>query len=307
VLEETVALIAPFAPFVAEEIYGNLTGDAGHDTVHMCDWPEPDASWQDEELETEVEVARAVEEAGSNARQQAERSLRWPITRVVVAADDEETAAAVESQRDLLTERLNARDLDLIEPGESWGELAYSAEADMSLLGPEFGDDAGRIMNALNEASVDEPTVEALEAAVEDALGEAVELTEEMVEFVTQTPDDVTGVAFDVDGDELGVVYIDASLTEDIESEGYAREVIRRVQEMRKDLDLDLEARIRVDLDIGDDRVANLVREHEDLIADEVRADEFGPVEDGHRKEWEVEGVEMEIAVEAVAAAEASD
>ncbi|AQL42517.1 isoleucine--tRNA ligase [Halorientalis sp. IM1011] len=307
VLEETVALIAPFAPFVAEEIYGNLTGDAGHETVHMCDWPEPDAFWQDEELEDEVKVARAVEEAGSNARQQAERSLRWPITRVVVAADDEETAAAVESQRDLLTERLNARDLDLIEPGESWGELAYSAEADMSLLGPEFGDDAGRVMNALNEASVDEPTVEALEAAVEDALGESVDLTEEMVEFVTQTPDDVTGVAFDVDGDEMGVVYIDASLTEDIESEGYAREVIRRVQEMRKDLDLDLEARIRVDLDIGDDRVADLVREHEDLIADEVRADEFGAVEDGLRKEWEVEGVAMEIAVEAVAAAEASD
>ncbi|WP_336001054.1 isoleucine--tRNA ligase [Halorientalis halophila] len=307
VLEETVALIAPFAPFVAEEIYGNLTGDAGYPTVHMCDWPEPDEFWQDRDLEDEVEVARAVEEAGSNARQQAERSLRWPIQRVVVAVDDEAAASAVESQRDLLTERLNARELELIGPGDSWGELAYSAEADMSLLGPEFGDDAGRVMNALNEASVTEPTVEALEAAVEDALGESVDLTEEMVEFVTQTPDDVTGVAFDVDGEELGVVYIDASLTEDIESEGYAREVIRRVQEMRKDLDLDLEERIRVELDVGDDRVADLVREHEALIAEEVRADEFGAVEDGLRKEWEVEGVEMEIAVESLAAAEASD
>ncbi|WP_299267122.1 isoleucine--tRNA ligase [Halorientalis sp.] len=307
VLKETVALIAPFAPFVAEEIYGILTGEAGHDTVHMCDWPEPDTFWHDPALEGEVEVARAVEEAGSNARQQAERSLRWPITRVVVAADDAETAAAVESQRALLTERLNARELELVEPGQSWGELAYSAEADMSLLGPEFGDDAGRIMNALNEASVEEPTVEALEAAVEDALGDPVDLTEEMVEFVTQTPDDVTGVAFDVAGDEMGVAYIDAGLTEDIESEGYAREVIRRVQEMRKDLDLDLEARIRVDLDIDDDRVADLVADHEDLIAGEVRADEFGPVEDGHRREWDVDGIVMEIAVEAVPAVEASD
>ena len=307
VLVETVALLAPYAPFVAEEIYGNLTGEAGHDTVHMCDWPEPDELWQDPDLEAEVEVARAVEEAGSNARQQAERSLRWPITRVVVAADDAETAAAVESQRDLLTERLNARDLELIEPGESWGELAYSAEADMSLLGPEFGDDAGRVMNALNEASVDDPSVAALEAAVEDALGESIDLTEEMVEFVTQTPDDVTGVAFDVAGEETGVVYIDASLTEDIESEGYAREVIRRVQEMRKELDLDLEERIHVDLDIDDDRVADLVAEHDDLIADEVRADAFGAVEDGLCKEWDVDGIAMEIAVEAVTAAEASD
>jgi isoleucyl-tRNA synthetase len=76
---------------------------------------------------------------------------------------------------------------------------------------------------------------------------------------------------------------------------------------MRKDLDLDIEERIRVDLDIADDRVADLVRERRDLVAEEVRADEFGAVEDGHRKEWDVEDVTMEIAVEPLAAAEASD
>jgi isoleucyl-tRNA synthetase len=307
VLTEVVAMLAPYAPFVAEEIYQNLTGDAGYDTVHMCDFPAAAEFWHDPELETEIEVVRAVEEAGSNARQQAERSLRWPVTRVVVAADDEAAAAAVDAQRELLCERLNAREIELVGPGEDWGELAYAAEADMSLLGPAFGDDAGRVMGALNEASVDEPSVEALEAAVEDATGIDADLAAEMVEFVTRTPDGVTGTAFDIDGEEMGVVYVDTALTEDIESEGYAREVIRRVQEMRKDLDLDIEERIRVDLDIADDRVADLVRERQDLVAEEVRADEFGTVEDGHRKEWEVEDVTMEIAVESLAAAEASD
>jgi len=129
-----------------------------------------------------------------------------------------------------------------------------------------------------------------------------------LVSFVTQTPDGVAGTAFSTDGDDRGVAYVDASLTDDIESEGYAREVIRRVQEMRKDLDLDVEERIALDLEIDDDRVADLVvADHEDLISEEVRADERRAVEDGHRKEWDVEGVTMEIAIEPLATAEASE
>lgn len=175
-------------------------------------------------------------------------------------------------------------------------------------------------MNALNEARVTEPDLSALESAVEDALGEreaqrasdgasgdeprAVELDDEMVEFVTKTPDDVSGASFDVEGTELGVVYVDTALTEDIESEGYAREVIRRVQEMRKELDLDIEEAINLELDVRDDRVAELVERHMDLVKDEVRAESVGTVEDGHRKTWDVEGVEMEIAIAPLAEAE---
>ena len=307
VLGEVVALLAPYTPFLAEEIYQKLTGEAGYDTVHMCDWPEPDEDLRDPELEADVTVLRGVEVAGANARQQAERKLRWPVSRVVVAADDEETASAVDRHRDLLCERLNAREIELVEPGEEWAELAYGARADMSVLGPEFGSEASEVMNALNEASVPEQTVEALEEAVTKSLGREVELTEEMVEFVTRTPEGVEGTTFRAGGRERGVVYVDTALTEEIESEGYAREAIRRIQEMRKDLDLDLEAEVRVELDVRDDRVADLVRRHEDLIAREVRAAEFGEVADGHRKEWEVEGVTMEIAVESLAAPSASD
>ncbi|WP_135854866.1 isoleucine--tRNA ligase [Halorussus salinus] len=305
VLTTVVALLAPYAPFVTETIYGTLTGEEGHDTVHMLDWPEADEYWQDAQLETDVSLLRAIEEAGSNARQQAERKLRWPVTRIVVTADGERTVEAVERHRDLLADRLNARTIELVGPDEDWGELHYSAEADMSLLGPEFGDDAGRVMQALNDAQIAEPTLSALESAVEEDIGMDVDLTDEMVEFVTRTPEGVTGVGFDTDDDQRGVVYVDTALTEDIESEGYAREVIRRVQEMRKEMDLDIEERILLELAIADDRVADLVAERMDLVREEVRADEVGSVEDGHRKEWEVEGVEMEIAIAPLAEAEA--
>ena len=298
VLEEVAALVAPFAPFAAEEVYAALTGEAGHPTVHMCDWPAPDDRLRDPELEHEVEVVRAVEEAGSNARQQAERKLRWPVARVVVDVDSADVAAAVEQRADLVADRLNARAVEVLGPDEEWGELRYSAAADMSELGPAFGDDAGRVMEALNEARVAEPTLDALEDAVGEALGEAVELTEAMVEFRRETPPAVAGADFTA-GDGGGVVYVDTELTEDIESEGYAREVARRVQEMRKDLDLDIEAEIQLDLSVGNDRVADLVERYADYLEEEVRAGERGPVEDGYRKTWEVEGVEVEIAVEA--------
>jgi isoleucyl-tRNA synthetase len=292
VLREVVALLAPFAPFVAEEIHGHLTGDAGHPTVHMCDWPEAEAALRDPALENRIASVRAIEEAGSNARQQAGRKLRWPVRRVVVDAEEEDVVRAVETHEGLLKDRLNAREIVTVDPGEDWSELHYSAEANMSELGPAFGDTAGEVMRALNDATVDSRSLDTLQAAVEEAIGETVGLTEEMVAFVEDLPAGVAGVGF-----EAGTVYVDTTLTEAIESEGYAREVIRRVQEMRKDLDLEMNQEIHLDIEIFDEEVGRLVSDHEDLIAEEVRARKLTEVDDGYAEEWDVEGVTMRFTV----------
>ena len=303
VLLETVKLFAPYAPFITERVYGTLTGDAGHPTVHMCDWPTFEEEWYDPELEADIETVRAVEEAGANARQQAERSLRWPVTRVVVAANTDGVATAVDRRRDLLCDRLNAREVELVEPGADWTELAYGARADMSVLGPAFGGEASEVMNALNAVTVNAKDLAALESAVADELGRAVDLDPDMVEFVTETPEGVSGTAFEA-LDSAGVVYVDTELTDAIEAEGYAREIIRRVQETRKQLDLDVDSEVVLELDVADDRVADLVRDHEALIAGETQA-EFGEVTDGSRETYKIEGVEMTIAVAPVDAATA--
>ncbi|WP_227133865.1 isoleucine--tRNA ligase [Halorubellus salinus] len=299
VMHEVVALLAPYAPFIADEMYGTLTGDSGFDTVHMRDWPEVEETWVDAELEADVEVLRAMEEAGANARQQADRKLRWPVTRVVVAPNDERTYEAVDRHLSLLAERLNARDVELVDPGEQWGELAYSARADMSELGPAFGDRAGEVMQALNDARLDEKDLETLREVV----GEP-DLDESMVSFESETPDSVAGSTFEVDGDTKGVVYVDTTLTEDIESEGYAREVIRRVQEMRKDLELDVDEQVRLHVEVADDRIAGLVDQHRDLVAEETRATFVEDV-DADAREWDVEGTTVTIALDPVAEAEA--
>ncbi|PSQ42689.1 isoleucine--tRNA ligase [Halobacteriales archaeon QS_9_68_42] len=300
VLVETTKLLAPYAPFVSEEMYGTLTANDGHDTVHMCDWPEPDEALCDPQLEADIEAVAAVEEAGSNARQQAERKLRWPVTRVVVAADDADAAAAVDRHRPLLRTRLNAREIELVESESEWEELRYTARADMSVLGPAFGDEAVEVMNAINAVTLEAASLGALSDAVAEELGREIGLTEEMVSFNAETPEGVEGTPFTVNGEDRGVVYVDTTLTENIESEGYAREVVRRVQEMRKEMDLDIEAEIRVDLDVGDQRVDDLVRRRQDLVGEEVRAAGFGAVAGGHERTWDVEGTDMQIAIEPV-------
>ena len=299
-LHRVVALLAPFTPLLADEIYDRLTGDAGHPTVHMLDYPAPEEQFRDQQLERDVELLRAVEEGGSNARQQAERKLRWPVQEVVVAPDGERTAAAVDRHRMLIADRLNARRVEVLPPDEEWDELRYSADADMSELGPAFGGRATAVMEALNEARIEEPSLAALEEHLrgEGALEADEELTESMVSLTSETPEGVSGAAIEADGQTLGVVYVDTALTEEIESEGYAREVIRRIQEMRKELDLDIERRIQVEVTVDDDRVAELIGDHEELIAREVRAHSFETVEGGYHKEWEIEGVPVEIGVE---------
>jgi isoleucyl-tRNA synthetase len=304
VLLETVQLLAPYAPYITDDIYTSLT-EEGFDTVHMCDWPTPEETYYDSDLEVGVEFVRGAEEAGLHARQQKERKLRWPVKKIVVAANDEESARVIDEYRELLKDRLNARRLEVIAPDEQWGQLRYSAQANLDVLGPTFGARADDVTQALNEARIHEPTLDSLEVAVNEALdGPAVDLTEEMVEFVAETPDEVAGTVFSVDGEDRGVVYVDTSLNDDLESEGYARDAIREVQVMRNDLDLGYRQEIRLELDIDDQRVTDLVREHEELIASEVQASSIGTVRDGYRETKDIEEVTMTFTVEPLAASE---
>ncbi|MEZ3114519.1 isoleucine--tRNA ligase [Halobaculum sp. MBLA0147] len=312
VLDEVTRLLAPFAPYLTERMYQHLDGEAT--TVHALSYPEADETLRDSALESDVAVLRAAEEAAANARQQAERKLRWPVTEVVVESPDATVREAVERHADLFGERVNARTVTV---AASYGELVDVAEAEMSELGPAFGGAAQDVMAAVNGASRDELTAEGGTLAV-TVDGERYELTDEMVSFHTEAPEGVSGTRFTVSGagpdgaDVDGNVYVDTELTDDVESEGYARDVVRRVQEMRKELDLDVEERIVCAVDVADERVAGFVADHADYVAEEVRADDLRLGESLDRdpdltEEWDVEGVAVTISVARVAAETPAD
>ena len=291
VLDETLRLLAPVTPYLAEEMYQILDGEAT--TVHQLAYPTVDEEWHDPGLETDVAVLRAVEEAAANARQQGGRKLRWPVPRVVIETEDDAVADAVQSLSDLLADRVNTRRVEVV---DAFDELVEYAEPQMGAIGPAFGGDAQEVMTAVEGTRRDELETDAGYAV--DVDGERYELTEEMVSFRAEPPENVTGTDFDVDEGTGGTVYVDTSLTEAIESEGYARDVVRRIQEMRKRLELDVDERIRTRIDVDDDRVAGFVDDHRDLIAEETRTAEFDADADDLTEEWDVEDATVTIGIE---------
>ena len=288
VQNEVIRLLAPFVPYISEQMYQIL--DGSETTVHALEWPAVDEELHNPELEHDMAVLRDVEEATANARQRGGRKLRWPVSRIVVETDDESVAGAVEHLSELLAERVNTRTIEVV---DSFDALVEYADPQMGEIGPAFGADAQNVMAAVEGATRAE-----IEAGIA-VDGETVELDDSMVEYHSEPPEHITGTEF-----EGGTVYVDTELTEELESEGYARDVIRRIQEMRKQLDLDVEAEIRVGLTVGDDRIEGFVDDHRELIAEEVRAAEFvdDPEDAGDRLEdWEIEGVDVTIGI-AVAA-----
>ncbi|WP_251342975.1 isoleucine--tRNA ligase [Haloplanus halophilus] len=298
VLDETIRLLAPITPYLTEEMYRTLDGSAT--TVHQLSYPTVDEARHDPELERNVAVLRAVEEAAANARQQGGRKLRWPVPRIVVETEDEAVASAVRSLSDLLADRVNARSVAVV---DAFDELVERADPEMGEIGPAFGGDAQEIMAAVEGRRREDLAADAGEEPYAVTVdGERYGLSEGMVSFRAEPPEDVTGTDFDLTVDDEdrvgGTVYVDTSLTEDIEAEGYARDVVRRIQEMRKRLDLDVDERIRTRVDVADDRVAGFVDERRDLIAEETRTAEFDADADDLTEEWDVEGVAVTIGIE---------
>jgi isoleucyl-tRNA synthetase len=296
-------VIAPFMPHLAEEMYQNLVRNVYTDapeSVHMNDWPVPDESLIDMDLEQHMKLARSVVEAVSNARQKVGRKLRWPVGRIVVSPPDENAALAVKNLKEVIMDQTNSKDIVLTEVGGSWDELGFSAIPNPGAIGPVFKGDAGKVIAALKQ--MDAIALKKKLACSEGyelqlADGNIVTIGPDMVSFQETLPELVASAS-----SSAGIVYVDAKLTRELEAEGYSREVIRRVQDMRKEMDLAVEENIRAIICIDDERVVDLVLDLEQLIASEVRADVqiIGFDVEVHGdlvKDWDVEGISMHIGI----------
>ncbi|KAB2947825.1 MAG: isoleucyl-tRNA synthetase [Candidatus Methanoperedens nitroreducens] len=298
VLVTLTKVLAPFAPHISEEMYGNLVRNIHPDapeSVHMCDWQGPDEKFIDIELEKRMDIIREIVEASSNARQKLKRKLRWPVKRIVVAPKNEIVNEAVLSLETVLKEQTNAKEIVLLKTGETFDELGVEVLPNHAVLGPAFKKDAGKVIAELKTADGRAIKKSILETGSFEL--KAGTITADMVTFKDLIPPAIAAAGF-----SAGDVYVDTELTREIESEGYSREVIRRIQDMRKELDLAVEEEIRANVEIKDERVAVLVLEMKNFIAGEVRAKSLsiGPeveVEGELVKDWDVEDVKMRIGI----------
>jgi len=307
VLGVCVRLLAPFAPHLAERLYRALDGpaDAGEPTVHATTWPDVDALGLPDEpgLVERVDALRAVEGSVATARQEMGRKHRWPVAEVVVETDEERVAAAVDAHRELLADRTNAESVALTDRYPARERVVVPQ---MDALGPAFRDDAAAVADAVEGRPAEELP---LTATVDDA---EYEVTAEMVSVVERVPDGVRRVPFDG-----GAVYVDESLPERLRREGLARDVTRRAQEMRADLDLAVDERVRLTVVTDDEALAAAVADQSAELRRAVRVGDLsvhasgGTERDGasgeyaHTREWTVDGSAVTLAMDPTAGSRA--
>jgi isoleucyl-tRNA synthetase len=298
VLVTLAKIIAPFAPHISEEMYQNLVRNVdprAPDSVHMCDRAAPGEEFIDTELEKEMNIIREIVEASSNARQKLKRKLRWPVKKIVVAPKKEDVAIAVRNLEEVLKEQTNSKQIVVLAPGETWEELGVAVLPVYASLGPAFKKEAGKVLAELKNADGKAIRKAIAETGSYELKGWTI--TADMITFSDSIPQEIAQAGF-----SAGDVYVDTELTREIECEGYAREVIRRIQDMRKELDLAVEEEINAVVEIRDERILELVSDSKDFISSEVRAKSMVlgsgiEVEGDLVKDWDVEDVRMKMGI----------
>jgi isoleucyl-tRNA synthetase len=264
-LLETVAMLAPFTPFLADEIHRNLSDAAAEPSVHLRDFPEVDDTLADPDLEQGMEAVRLTVELGRAARAQAKAKVRQPLRRAVIVANEYERAA-IEAHADLVTAELNVKELDFVSDESEL--VSYSAKPNYRALGPRFGKKMPRVAAA----------VEALDAAhVAAVLAEGGEIGINVDgQDHNLTPDDLTLAlqpleGYEVEAEAGHAVALQLELDDELRREGLAREIVHAVQIARKDAGLEITDRIALTL-AGDEDLLAAAKAHQDYLAKEVLA-----------------------------------
>jgi isoleucyl-tRNA synthetase len=289
------AMLAPFTPFLAEEIYVNLAGGeaedfgSGPDSVHLLDFPEPDASLEDRELEPGVEAALRAIELGRAARAQAQLKVRQPLRKAVIVARGVEREA-VERLGDLVAGELNVKGLEFV---SEEAELArYRVKPNYRALGPRFGKlmpSAAAAVEALDPSAVSEALAGRAKLGI-NVDGKEHELQPDEVSLVMSPLD-----GYQVEAEAGRAVALALELDDELRREGLAREVVHAVQNARRAAGLEVTDRIELQLD-GDPELLDAANAHEAYLAGETLATSvsYGGA-DGATAE--VDGRELRIAV----------
>jgi isoleucyl-tRNA synthetase len=270
-LLETVALLAPFTPFLADEIHLNLAGGEGGkteaqpDSVHLRDFPEADPALADPELETAMEAVRLTVELGRAARAQAKAKVRQPLRRAVIVASEAERAA-IEARAELVTAELNVKELDFV--SEEADLVSYAVKPNYRSLGPRFGKQMPQVAAAVEAL---DPVHVAKVMADGGEVGISIDGNDHTlaVEDMTLALQPLDG--YEVEAEAGHAVALQLELDDELRREGLAREIVHAVQIARKDAGLDIVDRIELSLG-GDEELLAAAREHESYLAGEVLA-----------------------------------
>ncbi len=294
-LLEVAALLAPFTPFLAEEIHLNLAGgeaeelDEAPDSVHLRDFPAPDPALADPELEAAMEAVRRTVELGRAARAQAKAKVRQPLRRAVIVASDAEREA-ISARAELVTAELNVKQLDFVSDESEL--VSYEVKPNYRSLGPRFGKRMPQVaaaVAALDPAHVAQVMADGGEVGI-NVDGDEHALGAEEVNLALQPLE-----GYEVEAEAGHAVALQLELDDELRREGLAREIVHAVQNARKAAGLDISDRIELGLG-GAGELLDAARAHEGYVAGEVLATAVS-YEAAEGAEAKIDGHELRIAV----------
>ncbi|WP_417192538.1 isoleucine--tRNA ligase [Blautia sp.] len=273
---------APMIPFMTEDIYQNLVRSVDKDapeSIHLCDFPTVNEAWIDKDLEADMKELLEIVVLGRACRNTANIKNRQPIGTMYVKAEKKMS----EFYTDIIADELNVKEVKFADDVESF--ISYSFKPQLRTVGPKYGKLLGGIRQALTDINGTAAMNELRSNGVLklDINGNDVELTEEDLLIETAQTE---GYVSESDG-ETSVV-LDTNLTPELIEEGFVREIISKIQTMRKEAGFEVMDKIVVYAH-GNDKIQDVMKTHEDEIKSEVLADEMVLGEtDGYVKEWNI-------------------
>ena len=278
-LETVSRLMAPFAPFYADRLYRDLTGST--ESVHLDRFPESDPALIDPELEERQKLAQDITSMTLALRRKVNLKVRQPLQTIMVPVADDARRAALEAIQELVKSEINVKDLKIV--GNDEGILVKSVKPDFKKLGPKFGKQmkaAAEIIKNLDAKSI--ATLERDGKLTFDLNGTPAEVDLADVEIISE---DIPGWLVANEGNLT--IALDVTVTPELRREGIARDIVNRIQNIRKSRDYDITDRIALTFAPGE-ATDDAIRDFADYISRQVLATslEIAPLADGE------EGVE---------------
>ena len=273
---------APMIPFMTEDMYQNLVRSvdpSAPESIHLCDFPQVKEEWINKELEDDMEALLKVVVLGRAARNTANIKNRQPIGTMFVKAEKEMD----QFYTDIIADELNVKEVKFAKDVESF--ISYSFKPQLRTVGPKYGKLLNGIRTALTELNGTEAMKELKETGLLtlDIDGNKVELAEEDLLIETAQTE---GYVTETDGDTS--VVLDTNLTSELIEEGFVREIISKIQTMRKESGFEVMDKIHVYAK-DNQCIMDIMENHRDEIMSEVLAEEITLNEtDGYVKEWSI-------------------
>ncbi len=271
-LKTVALLIAPFAPFYADRLYSDLMSTSkdgnGYYSVHLADFPVSDKALIDRSLEDRMKLAQIVTSNVLALRRKVNLKVRQPLQTLLILVIDDDQKKELELVKNIILDEVNVKNVRLVDNEESG--LVKRVKADFKKLGPKYGKimkDLGKSISSMTQKDIS--TLEKNGTFTFDNLAGSPVVTIEDVEII---PEDIPGWLVANDGNVT--VALDVTVTKELKNEGMARELINRIQNIRKASDFEITDKVSVELS-SNENVEEALKSFGDYIATQVLADEI--------------------------------